>query len=410
MNSAGRDDDRKPIRAGLRRGFGQSSNPRVLEPVHSLKGVASPLTGEASARVGAPIDSPTAMRELLCVHRNEQARLLLGASRLRCERTSLGRAFLSLRGEPCTESDWRREAAEELDACLLDGWEVPGALSDCVSRPRSAWISARGLARSAFALERTIAARMQLARAELCEGSIETALKMMEDLLALPLSEHREIDVLEALALACEACGRWDGATAYYAALSDRSEASPAVHAALLALALQAGDIPRADQARARLVESAAWLREDEIRRPDALSKLHARIQFQRAAGRWQYTDEAQRWIQEWCARMHQGSRTTRAVQRSPTARTPDQAMDGARSLQHARPVQESSARCGARGFRAQHGSEPHLHSEAMRSEPPRSEPHRALGASPSPPGPRASEGFGDLRSSWAADIALALL
>jgi len=160
MNSNPEDIDRD---RGMRASRGESARAVLELGPESLRAFAE-WKRECAGDLAAPIDLRAAMRELFTVHCVEQARLLRAASRLRCESTRLGTLFLGAsesdaRARACEratldarEAQWRTEAAEELDACLFDGWEPSCALSDCAWKPRAKWASSRALARAAFAL------------------------------------------------------------------------------------------------------------------------------------------------------------------------------------------------------------------------------------------------------------------
>ncbi len=275
----------------------------LVAPVSALRSALDPRIEAGRADMRLPIESiewEAAMRELVRVHRVEQARLLVEASRLRCVSTPVGRVFSALCGADGAASAWRRDASEELDACLLDGWEVPEALMQCVSRSTASWRSARSLARAALALEPSLAARAQLARADLCEGSLDDALVRLQELAVLPMSARRQLEVLQSLALAAEAGGRWALARETYAALCRCPESGPAARAAWLALALRTGDLVQAARARALLLEASASACEAGAEWTAALSRLRARIRFHRALDRWEMSSAAQRWIREW--------------------------------------------------------------------------------------------------------------
>lgn len=295
-------DDGHPRRALPREGYDRVSTAGVIEPVLALSRQLGVGSDAGPIPAAAPVDARAAMRELLTVHRIEQGSLLLRASRLRCESTRLGRVFLALDGSEDLESDWRRESSEALDTCLLDGWEVPIELAECAARARSNWKSAGALARAACALAPSTSTRIQLARAELCEGSIESALRMLRDLRTRVAHEPLDAEWLETSALASEAGGRWDEARAAYLALDARTDASPAVHAALLALALRAGDLPQAERLRSSWMEAAPSMGGDALRRVPSLQRLRARIRFHRGRGRWQYEAATRAWIDDWQA------------------------------------------------------------------------------------------------------------
>jgi hypothetical protein len=325
-----------------------------------------------------PLERPAAIRELLVVHRIEQARLLMRASRLICESTRIGQLFLAYglhdrskqrrrsRSSECTaegrsaargralecgesegcaarhrvEADWRVDAAEELDACLFDGWEPPILLVECASRSRSRWSSARALARAAFALSASYESRMQLARAELCEGSIERAAEMMQpfgrmvvragadgsrrvttsgsDLEALvdfagaapvgarsfpahaTVLERRRADWLESAALASEAAGDWRSALEHSHAACRGRHAGTAALTALSAMALRMGAVSPAEWALARLGVEHAVSGEREHLDSSVLPRLRARIHFHRSADRWRYPPASEARIEAW--------------------------------------------------------------------------------------------------------------
>jgi hypothetical protein len=261
---------------------------------------AVPLSQRAIPLSQGAVHWRAAMRELGIVHRLEQARLLARAARLACESTRLGRTFLALRANADSESEWRRAAAEELDACLFDGWEPHVSLVECASRPAARWLSAGALARAAFALEPGAATRLMLARATLCRGAIESAAQAMIETRADESHGLDERELLESSALCLEASGRWDEALHRYAAASDRCGASPACTQALLALALRVDDIPSADRAWASLGEQRAAMSEPEFVRASALPELCARIRFHRRAGRWNHSPAARSRIETW--------------------------------------------------------------------------------------------------------------
>jgi hypothetical protein len=291
-------------RAAKRAGLGRRTEPVPLEPVLELAHALSPEIDAARLALGVPSAAAAAMRELLTVHRIEQARLLLRASQLRAASTPLGGLFLALCALDLREADWRAAAAEELDACLFDGWEVPAPLAECSARSRADWASARGLARAALALRPSLAARIQLARAELCEGSIGKAREMMQRLQATHPAGGQDRELRESLALASEAEGRWEDAGLHYRALCARTDVHPAGYlaslAASLAAALRVGDLVRAQAVRAQLIESAESTLEDDLWRTQVFSRLQARIRFHRRAGRWHYADEVRLWIEAW--------------------------------------------------------------------------------------------------------------
>jgi hypothetical protein len=267
-----------------------------------------------------------AMRELGAVHRGEQARLLCTASRLRCEATPIGCLFLELRARTVPHERWRAQAVEEIDACWLDGWEPSERLSQCVSRPRSAWPPARELSGAAHELEPSLSTRLHRARAELCAddlscagdllcagnpvragdllragdelsaGGSAIALDMMHRLLRAPLAPSERREVLEGLALACEACGRFRDAREHHAASCREFGDSAAAFAAWLALTLATGAVVGVEATRKRHAARGAsrgWGAADEQR-------LRGRIRHQREAGRWSLSEGARRCAREW--------------------------------------------------------------------------------------------------------------
>jgi hypothetical protein len=209
---------------------------------------------------------------------------------------------------------------EEIDACWLDGWEPSERLSQSVSRPRSAWPSARELSGAAHELEPSLSTRLHRARAELCAddlscagdllcagdplgardelsaGDSAIALDMMHRLLRAPLAPSERREVLEGLALACEACGRFRDAREHHAASCREFGDSAAALAAWLVLALATGAFAGCEATRKRHVArgtSRGWGAADEQR-------LRGRIRHHRAAGRWNLSDDARRCAREW--------------------------------------------------------------------------------------------------------------
>jgi hypothetical protein len=244
----------------------------------------------------APISLTAAMRELLLVHRSEQARLLCGAVRLRCRATPLGESFLELRAPTYVASHWRTEAIEEVDSAWLDGWNADDALWECVSRPRDAWRSARQLARSASELEPSLVAALHRARAELCEGTPRLAVEMMRRILRARLTASERRPVLEGLALACEACGDLRAACAHHATACREPGAPAAAYAAWLALAFATGalaDVAAIAAQRAARGASNDWDATDAQR-------LRNRIEHHRRTGRWRLSDGAQSRARAW--------------------------------------------------------------------------------------------------------------
>jgi hypothetical protein len=330
-----------------------------LEPAVAFARCVRMRAGE----LARPIELREAMRELLAVHRAEQARLLLFASRLRCAGSAIGRSFsiadalespLPRRGTGAStgaansaadcgvisETDWRARTSEEIDACIFDGWEADPRLVECCSRPHAQWRSASALARAAFALERSCDARIALARAELCEGSVDRAATMLGDLYARVPDVVARVDWLENLALAHELRGRWlRAASAHAALLEDRPRTASSL-AALVALALRIGDVELAERTLERLASTLAGAaperaadertgdkstgdkrdadtdaaderaadkgRSDERAAGEralenaVLRRIRARVAFHRRAGRWSYSQSARACIDDW--------------------------------------------------------------------------------------------------------------
>jgi len=254
---------------------------------------------ELCERLGAPRDPisvTAAMRELFAVHRAEQARLLHCALRLRCAAMPLGNLFLELRARAESEPHWRSEAVEEIDAILLDGWDVCEPLWECASRPRHAWRSARELARAALELEPSSSGELHRAHAELGEGTPRPAIDRLRRLAHAPLAPEMRRAVLEGLALAYEASGELRAACAQYAIACRAAGASEAVLAAWLALALATDALGDVEPLRWRRSASAASSRWDAS---DG-SRLRGRIEHHRRAGRWRMSDRARHRALEW--------------------------------------------------------------------------------------------------------------
>jgi hypothetical protein len=243
------------------------------------------------------------MRELAAVHRIEQARLLARASRMRCESTPIGRAFVTLCGGDEVESEWRRDAASEIDACWLDGWKPAPELSDAAERRGWARTSARALARAAWTLEPSIARRLQIARAELCEGSVDVAWNAVRACASERATDACRREISESLALASEVACRWSDSERAYAALSARAETRSAALAALLALALRNGEIARAEMLREHWLGEIARNRAARSTRADVLEKLRARVRFHRRMEQWTLSQSASAWLDAWVAR-----------------------------------------------------------------------------------------------------------
>lgn len=329
-------DDPSP-RSG--RGARRSAATRALSLADVARaGAWSRELRERLSEPGGAVSLSVAMRELGAVHRGEQARLLCSAARLRCEATPIGRLFLELRARTVPHERWRAEAVEEIDACWLDGWEPSERLSRCVSQPRSAWPSAHALSVAAHELEPSLSTRLHRARAELCAaglpcagdlacaadlpcasdlacagellragnsvragdvpraGGSPLALDMMHRLLRAPLAPGERREVLEGLALACEACGRFRDAREHHAASCREFGDSAAAFAAWLALTLATDAVAGVDATRKRHAArgtSRGWAAADE-------QHLRGRIRHHREAGRWSLSEYARRRAREW--------------------------------------------------------------------------------------------------------------
>jgi tetratricopeptide (TPR) repeat protein len=213
-----------------------------------------------SARSCSPVRIEDAMRELLHVHRLEQARLLRAASFLRIRRSSaLGRSFVPVPrprrdlGEGRTPGRWRTAAMEEIRTSRADGARVDALLVAIARAPLEAWPAASSIARAGLEIDRGHASLAALGRAYVAERRLEDALEILVEALEQDPFEEVRLEVLEALAAAFDLAGDVEGCLAFREAALAAKGGDLGHAVSLLALALCAGDSERAERASARL-------------------------------------------------------------------------------------------------------------------------------------------------------------
>jgi hypothetical protein len=216
--------------------------------------------GRARARLGVEL-LPELERELLAVHRAEQATLLAEACELRLSNTAGGRLVAAAR--PVDLADWRRRCAQEVELALAGDAEVAGDLLACGILEPIDWPAASELARAAAELEPGVGAELRLGRALAADGRYPEARRRLAALDAslLPLAAQQE-----GLRLRAEldlACGAFAGALRRLRrALALGRGPEPSL--ALLALAEELGAAEERELARERLaggLEGAAAAR-----------------------------------------------------------------------------------------------------------------------------------------------------
>jgi hypothetical protein len=136
-----------------------ASAPRALDP--------EVLVRRARERV-RPELYPEAERELLAIHREEQAALLADAAELAMAARPQGLLLVAPR--PVDLADWRRRCAAEVGLALEGGVEVDGDLLACSVLGAGAWPGPAELAAAAARLAPGAAAELRLGRALAAEG------------------------------------------------------------------------------------------------------------------------------------------------------------------------------------------------------------------------------------------------
>jgi len=200
------------------------------------------------------------MRELLHVHRLEQARLLRVASFLRIRRTSaVERPFVpgprsrSDLAEGRTPGRWRTAAMEEIRSSRADGARIDGLLVAIARAPLEAWPAASSIARAGLEIDSGHASLAALGRAYVAERRLEDAVEILVEALEEDPLEEVRLEVLEALAAAFDLAGDVEGSLAFREAALATKGGDLGHAVSLLALALCAGDGERAETATARL-------------------------------------------------------------------------------------------------------------------------------------------------------------
>lgn len=222
-------------------------------------------------RRDAGLSFAAALRELVIVHRCDQARLLREACALACAGSRLGRLYVAGfehapngSSREIARSTWDHACAEEIEAARTDDFQVDPMLPRLLELPSKLWPRATSLARASLALKPSHGGRVDLARARIAEADPSGAIGELRELLDEEPAPAIRGAALEALALALECEGDHRASLVCYEAAALESRSDPRVTVALLALALRVGDrsgVSLAAQRLARLDLSVAGTR-----------------------------------------------------------------------------------------------------------------------------------------------------
>ena len=200
-----------------------------------------------------------ALRELMHVHRLEQARLLRVACHHRMRSSLQSGSLLPPPRSPrelseCrTRKDWRAVALEEIRTARADGAGVDPVLAELARTGIASWRTASSIAGAALEVEPCCRGRVVLARAWIFERRLAEAVGILLELLEADLPEDVRLETLEALAAASELVGDVEGSIAFREVALASKGGDLGLAVSLLALALCAGDEPRASAASDRL-------------------------------------------------------------------------------------------------------------------------------------------------------------
>ena len=222
---------------------------REARPVLAPEPRAAALAAGSTPRLGPEL-LREAERELVELHRLEQAALLGEAAELRMASRPSWSLLVGVRG--ADEGSWRRRCATEVGLALEGGLEVDGGLLACGVLGLEAWPGPEELALSAARLAPGVAAEVRVARALLVVGRRAEARRRLAGLELSMLPLAAELDGLRLRADLDLARGAVGGALRRlrrHLALDGAHE--PAL--ALLALAEELGARGERELARERL-------------------------------------------------------------------------------------------------------------------------------------------------------------
>lgn len=213
---------------------------------NTSRGLAAPLRCR-------PFTLSEAERELMRVHRIEQARLLRAAALLRAAESVVGRLYAGAKASGRMRERWRADCVQELRSSAFAGLIPLRMLQRCCEKPIGAWDAASVLARASLDLEGCDEGRLQLARAHIAEGRADAAQIELEGWLQRAPGGEFRARMLELDALACQLQGEVVGALSCFECATREPRASLLALVSTLVLSLSTGDLDRARAATLRL-------------------------------------------------------------------------------------------------------------------------------------------------------------